>query len=126
MPKLVRLGNTILSSVPHSTEYLHHSFFPVKGRQPRGRPSDAHFLCPTWDCSCGSRANGSLLSPSWRLYPFNSFLRNHFLLLKGWLLVLTGINSQKWVGVNKHQPAAMIVQCFCSTSGEKERGLSAG
>lgn len=44
MPKLVKLGNTILSSVLHSTEYLHHSFFLVEGRQPGGRPSDAHFL----------------------------------------------------------------------------------
>ena len=27
MPKLVRLGNVILSSILHSTERLHHSFF---------------------------------------------------------------------------------------------------
>lgn len=44
MPKLVRLGNTILSSVLHSREYLHHSLFLVEGRQPGGRPSDAHFF----------------------------------------------------------------------------------
>lgn len=44
MPKLVRLGNIISSSVPHSVEYVHHSFFLVEGRQPGGRPSDAYFL----------------------------------------------------------------------------------
>jgi len=27
MPKLVRLGNVILSSILHSTQCLHHSFF---------------------------------------------------------------------------------------------------
>lgn len=37
-------------------------------------------------------------------------------------MVLTGINWQKWVGVSKYQPAAMVVWCFCSTRGERERG----
>lgn len=103
----------------------------MEGRQPGGRPSDAHFLSVLLGTAVvdleqmdhslapdGAHLTLCLLS--------NSFLRNNFLLWKGWLLVLTRINSQKWVGVNKYQPAAMVVWCFCSTSGERERELSAG
>lgn len=86
MPKLVRLGNSILSSVLHSTEYLHHSFFLTEGRQPGGRPSDAHFLSvllgtavvypEQMDHSLASAGGYAHLT---RLVSISS-LRNHFLL----------------------------------------------
>lgn len=133
MPKSVRLGNTILSSVLHSTEYLHYSLFLVEGRQPGGRPIDAHFLCPTWECTFGSRANGSLLSPSWRLYPFNTVFGLELLCGKPFPLIKRMAFGFDWnkfteVGWSERTSASCndCVWCFCNKSGKSERGLSAG
>lgn len=90
-------------------------------------------FCPTWDCSCGSRANGSLLSPSWRLCPFNSGFGLYLLSEKPLPLIkkmTSGFNRNQstemgWK-VNKHQPAATIVWCLCSTSGERGGWVQAG